>query len=53
MITMQGQPIPVHTVKVSDQSHYVLEVDVEKAWGEMELQVGWSDKVDVKVNFAS
>lgn len=53
MVSIQGQPVPVHTVKVSDQSCHVLEVDVETAWEEMELQVDWSNEVEVKINFGS
>ncbi|KAL6863024.1 hypothetical protein ACO1O0_003268 [Amphichorda felina] len=53
MVSIQGQPVPVHTVKVSDQSCHVLEVDVETAWEEMELQVDWSNEVEVKINFGT
>lgn len=49
MITMQGQPIPVHTVKKSVVSNCVLEVDVERAWDEMKLKSGWSNEVQVKI----
>lgn len=52
MVTIQGQAVPIHTVKVSGQSRYVLEVDIETAWEQMELEVGWSDEVGVKINFA-
>lgn len=53
MITIQGQPIPIHTVKVSEKSDSILEVDVEKAWTEMGLQSGWSNEVEVKVNIGA
>jgi hypothetical protein len=51
MVTIQGQPIPVETVKTSKQDGYVLEVDVEQAWTRMGLHSGWSNEVEVKVYF--
>ena len=53
MITIQGQPIPVETVRVSEHDEHVLEVDVERAWKEMKLQSGWSNEVETKVYFNS
>lgn len=49
MITIQNQPIPRETVSVSKDDEHVLEIDVERAWEEMELQSGWSNEVEVKV----
>jgi len=49
MITIQGKVVPVHTINVSKVSEFVLEIDVEKAWKEMELDSGWSNEVEVKV----
>ncbi|CAG8978652.1 hypothetical protein HYALB_00011748 [Hymenoscyphus albidus] len=50
MITILGKPVPVHTVGVSSVDEHVLEVDVEKAWGEMGLRPGWSNEVGVKLD---
>jgi hypothetical protein len=49
MITIQGKVLPVHTISVSKVTKYVLEIDVEKAWKEMELDSGWSNEVEVKI----
>lgn len=48
LITIQGKVIPMHTVKISESAP-VLEVDVEAAWKEMELQPGWANEVGVEV----
>jgi hypothetical protein len=53
MITIQGRPIPRHTVRVSKNSDFVLEADIEAAWLEMELSSGWSNEAQVKITFAS
>lgn len=52
MVTIQGQPIPPHTVTKSTVDQQVLDVDVETAWKEMELEAGWSNEVEVKVYFS-
>lgn len=49
MITIQGKVLPVHTISVSKVSEYVLEIDIEKAWKEMELDSGWSNEVEIKI----
>jgi hypothetical protein len=49
MITIQGKVIPIHTISVSKVSDYVLEIDVETAWKELELDSGWSNEVEVKI----
>ena len=49
MITILGKVIPVHTVTVSKADEHVLEIDVETAWKEMELESGWSNEVEVKI----
>ncbi|KAI2614882.1 glycoside hydrolase family 36 protein [Hypoxylon sp. NC1633] len=51
MVTIQGQPIPPHTVTVNASDPHVLSVDVETAWKEMGLEAGWSNEVEVKVYF--
>lgn len=53
MITIQGQPIPVETVRKSEVNECVLEVDAERAWKEMDLKSGWSNEVQIKVFFKS
>jgi hypothetical protein len=52
MVTIQGQPVPPHTVAVSKQDERVLDVDIETAWNEMGLESGWANEVEVKVYFA-
>lgn len=51
MVTIQGQPIPPHTVSVSKADGHVLEVDLETAWKEMDLDSGWANEVEVKIYF--
>ncbi|KAI1209196.1 glycoside hydrolase family 36 protein [Annulohypoxylon truncatum] len=49
MVTIQGEPIPPHTVTINADSDYVLNIDVETAWTEMGLEAGWANEVEVKV----
>ena len=51
MATIQGQPIPPHTVSVSRADGRILEVDIETAWNEMGLESGWANEVEVKIYF--
>ncbi|KKY29813.1 putative glycoside hydrolase family 36 protein [Diaporthe ampelina] len=51
MATIQGQVIPRHTVSVNKTSSSILEIDIEKAWKELDLKPGWSNEVEVKVYF--
>ncbi|OTA80869.1 glycoside hydrolase family 36 protein [Hypoxylon sp. CO27-5] len=51
MVTIQGQPIPPHTVAVNAANDHVLNIDVETAWKEMGLEAGWSNEVEVKIYF--
>lgn len=51
MATIQGQPIPPHTVAKSGEDQQVLEIDLEAAWEEMGLEAGWSNEVELKVYF--
>ena len=51
MVTIQGQPIPPHTVTVNTVDSHVLNIYVEKAWKEMGLEAGWSNEVEVKLYF--
>lgn len=48
LITILGKVIPPHVVS-SPASSCVLEVDVERAWNEMELDSGWSNEVAVEI----
>ncbi|RYP03833.1 hypothetical protein DL764_004883 [Monosporascus ibericus] len=52
MVTIQGQPIPPHTVTKSGADMHVLEIDVETAWKDMGLKAGWSNEVEIKVYFS-
>ncbi|ODA76083.1 hypothetical protein RJ55_08366 [Drechmeria coniospora] len=51
MTTMHDRPIPRHTVSISKDAEYVLEVDIETAWKEMGLHGGQLDEVEVKIDF--
>ncbi|KAI1342784.1 raffinose synthase Sip1 [Xylariaceae sp. FL0016] len=51
MVTIQGLPIPFHTVTLDPRDSCVLNIDIETAWREMELSSGWSNEVEVKVYF--
>lgn len=52
MVTIQGQPIPPHTVSVNKRDGHILNVDIETAWTEMGLKSGWANEVQVKVYLA-
>ncbi len=49
MATIQGLPIPPHTVSVCQDDSHVLQIDTESAWTEMQLKAGWSNEIDIKV----
>jgi hypothetical protein len=49
MVTIQGLPLPPHTVALSKSDLHTLEIDVETAWKEMGLKAGWSNEVEVNV----
>ncbi|KAH6672181.1 glycoside hydrolase superfamily [Halenospora varia] len=49
MITILGNPLPVHTISVSKVDEHVLEIDTETAWKELNLTSGWSNEVEVKI----
>ena len=49
--TIQEKVIPPHTVSLCSHDEHVVEVDLEAAWNEMELQPGWSNEVEVKLYF--
>ncbi|KAI0837180.1 glycoside hydrolase family 36 protein [Hypoxylon sp. FL0890] len=51
MVTIQGQPIPPHTVTVNTVDDHVLNIDIETAWKEMGLEAGWSNEVEIKLYF--
>ena len=48
MVMLSEKVVPMHTVTIAQQAP-VLEVDVEAAWNEMELEAGWSNEVRVLV----
>ncbi|KAJ9606256.1 hypothetical protein H2200_009217 [Cladophialophora chaetospira] len=53
MVLIQGKPVPQHVVSFNTahcpDGSGVLEIDVEKAWEEMQLDLGWSNEVGVDV----
>ncbi|KAI9762815.1 MAG: hypothetical protein M4579_000168 [Chaenotheca gracillima] len=49
LVLILGRVVPVHTVKVNKASNNVLEVDIEKAWEEMDLQSNWSNELEVTI----
>lgn len=51
MITIQDQPVPLHTVSVYRRDTHVLAIDIETAWNEMGLKTGWNNEVAVKIYF--
>ncbi|KAL1879955.1 hypothetical protein VTK73DRAFT_6535 [Phialemonium thermophilum] len=50
LATIQGQPIPPHTVRKANET--VVEIDIETAWKEMGLESGWSNEVELKLYFS-
>ena len=48
LVMISEKAVPMHTVRIAEQAP-VLEVDVEAAWDEMELEAGWSNEVRVLV----
>lgn len=50
LITILGKVIPFHAVR-SQASSCILEIDVERAWKEMDLNSGWSNEVPVEIFF--
>ena len=51
-VMIYGEPVPEHCVKKGKAQKGlsgVLEIDVERAWKEMELKPGWSNEVAVEV----
>ncbi|KAH7156292.1 glycoside hydrolase superfamily [Dactylonectria macrodidyma] len=53
LVTIQGKPIPSHTVTISTADNHVVEIDLGKAWDEMELESRWSNEIEVKVYFST
>ncbi|KAK5195847.1 hypothetical protein LTR99_002371 [Exophiala xenobiotica] len=53
MVMIQGKPIPQHVVSLNTdnvpEGSGVLEIDVEKAWNEMDLDAGWGNEVGVDI----
>ena len=47
--TISSRAIPLHTVKTSESSSSVLEIDTETAWNEMGLQSSWSNEMTLEV----
>ncbi|KAK8121986.1 hypothetical protein PG984_010656 [Apiospora sp. TS-2023a] len=51
LATIQGEVIPPHTVSISKADARVLQIDVEAAWNEMKLNLGWGNELEIKVFF--
>jgi hypothetical protein len=53
MVLILGKPVPPHVVKLNTdhgpQGSGVVEIDVDTAWNEMELDPGWSNEIGVDV----
>lgn len=53
MVMIQGRPIPDHVVRFNTEhvpeGSGVLEIDVEAAWKEMDLEPGWNNEVGLDV----
>ncbi|KAF4449434.1 hypothetical protein F53441_7296 [Fusarium austroafricanum] len=52
LITIQEKVVPLHTVAISRADNHVLEIDIGKAWKELDLESRWSNDVEVKVYFS-
>ncbi|KAM0442483.1 hypothetical protein ACHAQK_004176 [Fusarium lateritium] len=52
LITIQEKVIPLHTVAISKIDNHVLEIDIGKAWKELDLESRWSNDVEVKIHFS-
>ena len=48
LITISEMVIPMHTVRICMEKP-ILEIDVEKAWGEMKIQPGFSNELTLKI----
>ncbi|RMD40466.1 hypothetical protein DV735_g4650, partial [Chaetothyriales sp. CBS 134920] len=54
MVLLHGQPVPADKVTVSKNADggddgFVIQIDVQAAWKEMDLSPGWSNEVGVEV----
>ncbi|KAI9807894.1 MAG: hypothetical protein M1825_005200 [Sarcosagium campestre] len=49
LVTIQGKVVPRETVRKSDKVGSVLELDIERAWHQMDINAGWSNEVFVEV----
>ena len=49
LITIYSRAIPLHTVRTSQSSALVLEIDIETAWDEMGLQSSWNNEMTMEV----
>jgi hypothetical protein len=52
LITIQEKVIPLHVVAISKIDNHVLEIDIGKAWKELDLESRWSNDVEVKIHFS-
>lgn len=49
LIMILGQVVPMHTVSVSKLDSHALEINIEEAWKELNLESKWSNEVEVKI----
>ncbi|KAI9768707.1 MAG: hypothetical protein M1840_004702 [Geoglossum simile] len=49
LILLLGRVIPLHTVRKNTKVPELLEVDVEKAWDEMDLSSSWNNEVTLQM----
>lgn len=49
LIMILGKVIPLHCINISSADDRVLEIDVLRAWEELDLESKWSNEVQVKV----
>lgn len=49
LVTILGKVLPVETLKVGKDDEHVLELDIAKAWKDLDLESGWSNEVEVKI----
>lgn len=53
MVTIQGEPVPWHTISLSSGSDLVFQVDVDRAWYELDAHSGWNNDVRIQVSFST
>jgi hypothetical protein len=49
LVTILGKVLPIKTLKLSKDDEHVLEIDIAKAWKDLDLESGWSNEVEIKI----